>query len=140
MGIKSFFKKLFCGGNPATEKQKPRPARNRGSKHTPERRTAENVKITPAEQKKHLRTLEEFVEYVAKALVDHPEDVAVSAGDSPDGKMIRISCRAEDRGKIIGKKGKTIIALRSLASGAAGRFQMRVSVEVLDGGRAEGKN
>ena len=39
---------------------------------------------------------------------------------------------AEDTGKIIGKKGKTIIALRSLVGGAAGRLQERVTVEVVD--------
>jgi predicted RNA-binding protein YlqC (UPF0109 family) len=46
--------------------------------------------------------------------------------------VIQITCRAGDRGKIIGKKGKTIMALRALVSGAAGRTKDRVSVEVLD--------
>ena len=46
--------------------------------------------------------------------------------------MIKIVCRPGDRGKIIGKKGKTIMALRSLVAGAAGRLQDRVMVEVMD--------
>ena len=49
-----------------------------------------------------------------------------------DTRVIRIYCRKEDTGKIIGKKGKTIIALRSLVGGAAGRLQERVTVEVVD--------
>lgn len=140
MGIKSFLQKLFGADHAAPEKQRPQSSRNPNGKRASEKRFPDTAKIPPAEQKKNLRTLEEFVEYVAKALVDYPDDVAVSTGDSKDGKVIQISCRPEDRGKIIGKKGKTIIALRSLVSGSAGRFQTRVSVEVLDGNRAEGKN
>ena len=76
--------------------------------------------------------LESFVEFVAKALVDYPDEVKVSTRESEEGKTIRIFCRAGDRGKIIGKKGKTIMALRSLVAGAAGRSRSRVSVEVPD--------
>ncbi len=81
-----------------------------------------------------LKDLEGFVEYVVKALVDAPDEVKVSTGDAENGggKVIRINCRKDDTGKIIGKKGKTIIALRSLVGGAAGRLQERVTVEVVD--------
>lgn len=79
-----------------------------------------------------LKDLESFVAYVVKALVDDPDSVKVSTEDDANGKVIRIGCRKEDTGKIIGKKGKTIMALRSLVCGAAGRLQERVSVEVVD--------
>lgn len=80
-----------------------------------------------------LKDLEGFVEYVVKALVDVPDEVKVSTEDGENGtRVIRIYCRKEDTGKIIGKKGKTIIALRSLVGGAAGRLQERVTVEVVD--------
>ena len=49
-----------------------------------------------------------------------------------ESKQINIMCRKSDRGKIIGKKGKTIIALRALVAGAAGRMQDRVMIEVID--------
>ena len=49
-----------------------------------------------------------------------------------DGSVLKIDCRKEDIGKIVGKRGKTIMAIRSLVSGAAGRMRQRVSVEVVD--------
>ena len=79
-----------------------------------------------------LSELEGFVDYVVKALVDYPDEVTVGTVDNGDGSTIQIRCRKEDIGKIVGKRGKTIMAIRSLVSGAAGRQRKRVSVDVLD--------
>jgi len=79
-----------------------------------------------------LRELEGFVDYVVKALVDYPDEVSVETVENGDGTSIQIRCRKEDIGKIVGKRGKTIMAIRSLVSGAAGRQRKRVSVDVLD--------
>jgi len=79
-----------------------------------------------------LKDLEAFVNYVVKALVDSPDEVRIVTEQEGEGKIIKITCRKEDIGKIVGKKGKTIIALRSLVGGAASRLQERVSVEVID--------
>ena len=56
----------------------------------------------------------------------------VTREDREDGFTLKIDCRKEDIGKIVGKRGKTIMAIRSLVSGAAGRLHQRVSVEVVD--------
>jgi len=79
-----------------------------------------------------IRDLEGFVQYVVSALVDAPEEVRIETVENDEGYVIRINCKKEDIGKIVGKKGKTIMAIRSLVSGAAGRQQKRISVEVLD--------
>ena len=79
-----------------------------------------------------LNELQEFVDYVVKALVDYPDEVSVSTVENGEGASIQIRCRKEDIGKIVGKRGKTIMAIRSLVSGAAGRQRKRVSVDVLD--------
>lgn len=79
-----------------------------------------------------LRDLEGFVDYVVKSLVDYPDEVTVSTTENSEGAAIQIRCRKEDIGKIVGKRGKTIMAIRSLVSGAAGRQRKRVSVDVLD--------
>ena len=79
-----------------------------------------------------MRELEGFVEYVVKALVDFPEDVSIEMTETSEGAAIKIRCRKEDIGKIVGKRGKIIMAIRSLVSGAAGRQHKRVSVDVLD--------
>lgn len=80
-----------------------------------------------------IEDLEGFVGYVVRQLVDDPDAVGVKTETAENGcKVIRISCKKDDAGKIIGKKGKTIIALRALVSSAAGRLQERISVEVVD--------
>ena len=79
-----------------------------------------------------LQELEGFVGYVARALVDYPDEVSIRTEETEDGCSIQITCKKEDIGKIVGKRGKTIMAIRSLVSGAAGRQRKRVSVEVLD--------
>ncbi|MPM58397.1 hypothetical protein SDC9_105228 [bioreactor metagenome] len=79
-----------------------------------------------------MQDLEGFVGYVVRALVDSPDEVTIRTEETEDGCSIRIRCKKEDIGKIVGKRGKTIMAIRSLVSGAAGRQRKRVSVEVLD--------
>ncbi|MDD2403650.1 MAG: KH domain-containing protein [Victivallaceae bacterium] len=79
-----------------------------------------------------LKDLENFVDYVVRALVDYPDSVRVSSDLEKDIKVIKIDCKKEDIGKIVGKRGKTIMAIRSLVSGAAGRLREKVSVEVVD--------
>ena len=73
-----------------------------------------------------------FVEYVAKALVDAPDEVRVTREDREDGFALKIECRQEDIGKIVGKRGKTIMAIRSLVRSAAGKMNKQVTVEVVD--------
>ena len=79
-----------------------------------------------------IRELEHFVDYVVRALVDYPDEVNVSSREAENGTVISIDCRKEDIGKVVGKRGKTIMAIRSLVSGAGGRLQQRISVEVVD--------
>ena len=92
-----------------------------------------SVEHGASERVASIEDLEGFVGYVVRQLVDDPDAVGVKTETAENGcKVIRISCRKEDAGKIIGKKGKTIIALRSLVGSAAGRLQERISVEVVD--------
>ena len=79
-----------------------------------------------------LRDVEGFVEYVVKSLVDYPDEVSITTIDNQEGATIQIRCRKEDIGKIVGKHGKIIMAIRSLVSSAAGRQRKRISVDVLD--------
>ena len=81
---------------------------------------------------KGIRDLENFVDYVVRALVDNPEAVRVSSEIGKESNIIKIDCKKEDIGKIVGKRGKTIMAIRSLVSGAAGRLKKKVTVEVVD--------
>lgn len=77
-------------------------------------------------------SVEEFVRYVVAALVDSPGDVSVATVEKGPGVEIQISCAKKDIGKVIGRSGRTIGAIRALANGAAGRLGQKISVEVLD--------
>ena len=80
----------------------------------------------------NIKGLEQFVEYVAKNLVDNPDAVSIATVEKGRISVIQIRCEKKDIGKIIGKTGKTIAALRLLVSGASGRMGLRVTVDVLD--------
>lgn len=79
-----------------------------------------------------LAGLESFVLYVVRSLVDEPDEVKTATVERDKMSVIQITCMKKDIGKIIGKSGKTIAAIRSLVSGAAGRIGLRVTVDVLD--------
>ena len=72
------------------------------------------------------------LEYVASWLVDHPEDVSISEAEGERGPVLEIAVNPEDIGKIIGKQGRIIRALRTVARAAAQRDGESVSVEVVD--------
>jgi predicted RNA-binding protein YlqC (UPF0109 family) len=72
------------------------------------------------------------LEYVAGWLVDHPDEVEVSEAEGERGTVLEISVNPEDVGKIIGKQGRIIRALRTVARAAAQREGANVSVEVVD--------
>ena len=73
-----------------------------------------------------------FVEFVVCSLVDAPDDVTVRTVENERQTTVEVACQKPDIGKVIGKGGKTISAIRTLASGAGGRQGKRIMVEVLD--------
>ena len=76
--------------------------------------------------------VEQFVDFVVRSLVDHPESVHVTTEQNDRAMLIKVTCEKKDIGKIIGRQGKTISAIRALANGAGGRLGQRINVEVLD--------
>lgn len=73
-----------------------------------------------------------YVEYLARALVDYPDKVEVTeiSGDSTDVYEIRVG--PGELGKVIGKNGRTIRALRTILASAAAREHRRVVLELLE--------
>ncbi len=64
--------------------------------------------------------MEKLVEYVAKALVDHPEQVEVKTlRDEPNEKVLELHVAKDDLGRVIGKNGRTAHALRTLLLAAS---------------------
>lgn len=83
------------------------------------------------------RIMKEFVAYIVKNLVDHPDQVKINEIGGTHTLIIELSVEKSDIGKIIGKKGKTINAIRTLLMSVASRNGIRVTLEILEenGGR-----
>ena len=74
--------------------------------------------------------MRELVELIAKALVDHPDEVVVT--QTQEGKSIRIQLHVapSDMGNVIGKQGRIAKAIRSVVKAAASREDIRVDVDI----------
>jgi len=88
--------------------------------------------ITPEQEEKILAQLQSFVAFVAKALVDSPDEISTEIVKKEDSSVIMISCAKKDTGKLIGKGGKIIAALRILVSGSAGKDGIKTTVDIFD--------
>jgi uncharacterized protein len=76
--------------------------------------------------------LKEFIEYITRQLVDEPENVVVNEECKEDGRIIvKVIVAQPDIGKIIGKRGRTAFALRTLAAAVGKKSGQRVSLEVV---------
>jgi predicted RNA-binding protein YlqC (UPF0109 family) len=74
-----------------------------------------------------------LIEYVTPWLVDNPDDVTITEVESESGGLIlEVSVHPDDMGKIIGKRGRIIHSLRTLARAAGQRDGSSVMVEVVD--------
>jgi hypothetical protein len=73
-----------------------------------------------------------FLEYVIKNLVDAPEMVSVHQALRSGRTVYDVRVRPGDVGKIVGKQGQTIAAIRSLVNAAASRYGERVEVEIIE--------
>ncbi|HUW68653.1 MAG TPA: KH domain-containing protein [bacterium] len=74
----------------------------------------------------------DFIEYVAKSLVDDPAAVSVNIVETDDGTVIELRVAADDVGKVIGKRGRIAKAIRTLLSAAATRGGKDVKLQILD--------
>ena len=75
--------------------------------------------------------MKDFVEFVAKGLVDKPEDVQVVEVEGEQGAVLELRVAKEDLGKVIGKQGRIAKAIRSVVKAAASRDDKKVIVEIV---------
>jgi uncharacterized protein len=78
--------------------------------------------------------LNELVEYIARMLVDHPDDVQVDEveGVRTTATILELRVHPEDLGKVIGKQGRTARAIRTVVSAAATKAGKRAMVEIVE--------
>ena len=75
--------------------------------------------------------MKELVEVVAKALVDHPEEVTVTEKTEGRTTIIELHVAASDMGKVIGKQGRIAKAIRTVVKAASSKDNARVDVEIV---------
>ncbi|CUS82136.1 RNA-binding protein (KH domain) [Candidatus Kryptonium thompsonii] len=75
--------------------------------------------------------MREFLEFIAKHLVDKPEDVKITMEDRENRVIFRLQVGRDDVGKVIGRKGRTANAMRVLLSAVAAKEGKRAVLEIL---------
>ena len=75
--------------------------------------------------------MKELVEVIAQALVDHPEEVAVTETETDRAVVIELKVAPDDMGKVIGKQGRIAKAIRSVVKAASLGENKRVDVEIV---------
>jgi hypothetical protein len=76
--------------------------------------------------------MREFLEFIAKHLVDFPDSVMIEYEEKENKAMFKLNVAAQDVGKIIGRKGRTAQALRTLLSAVAAKEGKRAILEIAD--------
>jgi predicted RNA-binding protein YlqC (UPF0109 family) len=73
-----------------------------------------------------------LIEFIARSLVDHPDQVVVEEVLGDRGVVLELSVAVEDLGKVIGKQGRTARAIRTILSAAALKTSQRIVLEILE--------
>src|SRR4030042_2070384 len=76
--------------------------------------------------------MKELITYIAKALVDKPEEVTVTEIEGEQTSVIELKVAKEDLGKVIGKQGRTARAMRTILSAASTKIRKRAVLEILE--------
>ncbi len=76
--------------------------------------------------------MQELITFIAKSLVDNPDDVQVTVTEEDDTILVDLAVSKDDLGKVIGKQGRTARAMRSLLSAAAGKEDKKSRLNILE--------
>ena len=76
--------------------------------------------------------MKDLIAYIAKALVDKPEEVVVTEIEGQQISVIELKVAKEDMGKVIGKHGRTALAMRTILGGASTKMKKRSVLEIIE--------
>lgn len=76
--------------------------------------------------------MKDLIDYIAQNLVDLPEEVEVSELGDDEASVIKLKVAEDDLGKVIGKKGRTAKAMRTILAAAAMRVRRRTTLEIIE--------
>ncbi len=77
-------------------------------------------------------TLKELIEFIARALVDKPDEVQVAEIAGEQTIVLELRVAKDDLGKVIGKQGRTVKAMRAILSAASSKLRKRADLEILE--------
>ena len=77
-------------------------------------------------------SMKDLIEIIAKALVDHPEQVKVGEVEGERTSVIELTVAKDDLGKVIGKQGRTARAIRTILSAASTKIRKRSVLEIIE--------
>jgi hypothetical protein len=83
--------------------------------------------------------VEQLIIYLARALVDQPDQVSLRASEVDGARLYELKVAPEDVGKVIGRDGRTVGALRTLLGAAAQKQGQKVRLEIQDDRRQQGQ-
>jgi predicted RNA-binding protein YlqC (UPF0109 family) len=76
--------------------------------------------------------MKELIKYIAQALVDNPEQVTVEEIEGRQTSVLELKVAKEDLGKVIGKQGRTAIAIRTILNAASAKIKRRTVLEIIE--------
>jgi len=76
--------------------------------------------------------MKDLIAYIAKALVDKPEEVVVTEIEGEQTSVIELKVAKEDLGKVIGKQGRTARAMRTILSASSTKLKKRAVLEIIE--------
>ncbi|EFI34004.1 conserved hypothetical protein [Desulfonatronospira thiodismutans ASO3-1] len=76
--------------------------------------------------------MKELIEYIAKSLVDNPDQVEVAEVEGEQTSVIELKVAKEDLGKVIGRQGRTARAMRTILGAASTKAQKRTVLEIIE--------
>lgn len=76
--------------------------------------------------------MKDLIDYIAQALVDHPEQVKVTEVEGNQTTVLELKVAKEDIGKVIGKQGRTARAMRTILSAASAKIKKRAVLEIVE--------
>ena len=75
--------------------------------------------------------MKELLEYIAKNLVEYPDDVRVEQKGTDDSIVLELHVHESDMGKVIGRQGRIAKSIRSVMKAAASKNNVKVSVDIV---------
>ncbi len=76
--------------------------------------------------------MQEFLEFVLRLLIDFPDEMVLTTSEANKKLIFKLRVRQSDIGKIVGRQGQTIMALRNILNVAAGRQGAKAVLEIVE--------